>query len=103
MQTAMGKNALSMAAFVKTPRQALADVRRHGKKLVVENDRPAFVVQTAEEYEKVMDMLEDIRIEQIAAERLSKPRSKGTSFDDALAEFGLTEESLKGWEEAEIE
>lgn len=102
MQTAMRKHALTVSAFVKNPQQVFADVRAHGKKLLVENDRPAFVVQTAEEYEKIMDMLEDTRVELIAAERLSKSHGEGPSFDDALVEFGLTEESLKGWEDAEI-
>ena len=103
MQAAMMKNALPVSAFMKNPGQAFADVRAHGKKFVVEDGRPVFVVQTAEEYEKIVDFIEDIRVEQIAAERLSKPRGEGTTFEDALAEFGLTEENLKGWENVEIE
>lgn len=63
MQTAMRKNALSMSAFVKNPRQALADVRVHGKLLVVEHGGSAFVIQTIDEYEKIIDMLEDTSIE----------------------------------------
>lgn len=102
MQTAMRKNALSMAAFVKNPRQALADVRVHGKKLVVENDRPAFVVQTAEEYERIMDMLEDTRVEQIAAERLSKPMGEGITFEEYLKKHELTQEYLDSLPEVEI-
>lgn len=103
MKKVIKKNALPVAAFVKNPGQVLADVRTHGRKFVVENDRPVFVVQTAEEYEKIMDMIEDMRVEQMAAERLAKSGGEGTSFESAMAEFGLTEENLQGWEDVEIE
>ena len=103
MQTAMIENALPLAAFGESAGKIFSDVRKNGRKIIIENNRPAFVVQTAEEYEKIMDLLEDLRVEQIASERLSKPRGKGTSFEDALAEFGMTEKDLEGWEDAEIE
>lgn len=103
MQSPMMKNTLPVAAFMDNPGQALAEVRTHGKQFVIENDRPVFVVQTAEEYEKMMDLIEDMRVEHIAAKRLAAPRGAGTSFEDTLAEFGLTEENLKGWEDVDIE
>ena len=102
-QAAMMENVLPLAAFGESARRIFADARRSGMKVVVEDDRPAGVLLSPDEYEKLIDEIEDMRVEQIAAERLSKPRGKGTSFEEALAEFGLTEKDLEGWEDVEIE
>ena len=103
MRAAMMENALPIAAFGAMGRAIFADVRKNGRKIVVDGDRPVFVLQTAEEYEKIMDLIEDMRIGQIAAERLSKPRGTGTPFEDVLGEFGMSEKDLEGWENVEID
>ena len=103
MQAAMMKDALPLAAFGETAGKIFADIQRSGRRVIVDKDRPAFVVQTAEDYEKIIDLISDIRAEQIAAERLSKPLGKEIGFDALLEEFGFTEDDLKGWEDVEIE
>ena len=103
MQSVMMEDALPITAFGESAGKIFADIQKNGRRVIVDNDRPAFVIQTAEDYERTMDLLEDLRVEHIAAERLSKPRGKGTSFEDALTEFGVTEKDLEGWEDVEIE
>ena len=93
MQSVMMEDALPITAFGESAGKIFADIQKNGRRVIVDNDRPAFVVQTAEDYERTMDLLEDLRVEHIAAERLSKPRGKGTSFEDVLTEFGV----MKTW------
>ena len=103
MQAAMMKNALPVTVFGDSAQKILSDVRTHGKRLFLDNERPAFVLQTAEEYDSLMELLADWRVEQIAEERLAKPMGKGISFEEMLAESGLTQEELDAMPEVEIE
>lgn len=63
-------------------------------KIVVEGDRPLGVVLSPEEYEHLVDLIEDMRLEEIASLRLSKPSGKLISHEEILAEFGLTREDI---------
>lgn len=103
MQAAMMKDAVPLAAFGESAGKIFADIQKSGRKVIIDNDRPAFVVQTAEDYEKFIDLIEDLRVEKIAAERLSKPMGREITFDELLDKFGYTDEDLKGWEDVEIE
>lgn len=103
MQTAMIKNTLPMAAFEKNPRKALADVHATGRQIVMDSGRPVGVLMSPEEYDFIMDLLADLRIEQIAAERLSRPLGECITFDEMLAKSGITKEELDAMPEVEIE
>ncbi len=58
---------------------------------------------TSEDMPQLLDRIADVRVEQIAAERLSKPMGKGISFDEMLAKCGLTQADLDAVPEDEIE
>lgn len=58
---------------------------------------------TEEDLPQLVDMLADIRVEQIAAERLAHPSGKTFTFEEVLAECGITQEELDAMPEVEIE
>ena len=58
---------------------------------------------TSEDMPQLLDRIADIRVEQIAAERLSQPIGKGISFDEMLEKCGLTQADLDAVPEDEIE
>lgn len=58
---------------------------------------------TAEDMPELLDLVADIRIERIAAERLSKPTGECVSFDEMLSKCGLTRADLDAVPEDEIE
>ena len=103
MQTNMMEQALPVAAFGNMAGHVFDDVRANGRKIITENDRPAFVIQTAEEYNSLMELLADMRVEQIAAERLSKPRGKNVTMEEMMDECGVTQAELDALPEVEIE
>ena len=58
---------------------------------------------TSEDMPQLLDRIADIRVEQIAAERLSKPMGKGISIDEFLRKQGMTRSDLDAVPEDEIE
>ncbi|MBQ7499086.1 MAG: hypothetical protein IJU00_14865 [Selenomonas sp.] len=58
---------------------------------------------TSEDMPKLIDIIADVRIEQVAAERLSTPAEKVYTFDEMLSECGITKEELDAMPEVEIE
>jgi antitoxin StbD len=81
-------NATDLARRTRTLLDALS---RGGKeKLVVMRDnKPAAVLLSIAAYEAQADELEDLRIEVVAAARLSNfDRARAVSHDDIVAEFG---------------
>ena len=59
---------------------------------------------TQEDMPKLLDMISDIRIEQIAAERIANDSDEGNiTFEEMLAECGITQEDLDAIPDIEIE
>lgn len=54
--------------------------------VLIKNNAPVAVLLTVEAYETIMDELEDLKIEAIAAERLSKltPETRLLTFDEVF-------------------
>ena len=99
----MMEHTLPVAALGDIAGQVFDDVRANGRKIITENNRPAFVIQTAEEYNSLMELLADMRVEQIAEERLSKPHGKNITMEEMMAECGITRAELDALPEVEIE
>ncbi len=102
MEAAMMENALPVSALGEAAKGLFADVRRHGARVVVEDENPVGVLISAEEYEKMVDFIEDIRVEQIAAERIAHSTGKGITMEAYLKKHGMTAEDLEDVPEDEI-
>ncbi|MGH8271986.1 MAG: type II toxin-antitoxin system Phd/YefM family antitoxin [Gammaproteobacteria bacterium] len=72
--------------------KGLLDELSHGgkdKMVVMRDNKPAAVLLSIKEYEAQLDELEDLRMEAIAAARLSGfDRAQAVSHDEIIAEFG---------------
>lgn len=80
------------------------EVRQSGAKVVMKNNTAECVLLSPEEYVRLMDELNDARLEAVAAERLARyDPQKLVSWDEMMKKFGVTEEDLAGWEDVEIE
>ena len=70
----------------------------------MKNNMAECVLLSPEEYVRLMDELNDARLEAVAAERLARyDPQKLVSWDEMMKKFGVTEEDLAGWEDVEIE
>ena len=85
--------------------QIFDDVKKHGAKIVVKNNRPVSVMLSVKEYEKLMEELEDLRLTVIAAERLRnfKPGDKTYTLEEVEKMYGITQEDIDNAEDDEIE
>ena len=79
------------------------EVRSSGFKVVVKNNAPACVLLTPERYQEIMDMLDDQYLLAVAEERLKNDNGVTYSFDEILADNGLTREDIDAMEDVEIE
>lgn len=80
-------------------RQIFAEVRRSGTKIVVNDDDSAeCILMSPEEYLKMSDDYNDVRLMAVAEDRL-----KLISQEDFDRMFGITHEDLEGWEDIELE
>ena len=79
------------------------EVRETGCKVVVKNNNPTCVLITPEWYNKMVDMIEDQYLLALAEERESKKPGATHSFDEILAEDGLTFADLDAMGDVEIE
>lgn len=80
------------------------EVRQSGAKVVMKNNTAECVLLSPEEYVRLMDELNDAKLEAVAAERLARyDPQKLVSWDEMMKKFGVTEEDLAGWEDVEIE
>ena len=86
-------------------RQIFADVRRSGTKIVVNDDDSAeCILMSPEEYLKMSDDYNDVKLMAVAEDSLSRfDRSKLISQEDFDRMFGITPEDLEGWEDIELE
>ena len=80
------------------------EIRQSGAKVVMKNNTAECVLLSPEEYVRLMDELNDAKLEAVAAERLARyDPQKLVSWDEMMKKFGVTEEDLAGWEDVEIE
>ncbi|HJB58227.1 MAG TPA: type II toxin-antitoxin system Phd/YefM family antitoxin [Candidatus Faecalibacterium faecipullorum] len=80
------------------------EVRKSGAKVVMKNNVAECVLLSPEEYVRLMDEVNDAKLEAIAAERLARYDPKTlVSQEEMMRELGLTEKDLEGWEDVEIE
>lgn len=80
------------------------DVRKNGAKVVMKNNVAECVLLSPEEYVRLMDAVNDAKLEALAAERLAHYDPKTlVSWDEMMQELGLTEDDLAGWEDVEVE
>ena len=71
------------------------EVRQSGAKVVMKNNTAECVLLSPEEYVRLMDELNDAKLEAVAAERLARyDPQKLVSWDEMMKKFGVTEEDL---------
>ena len=99
----LGSHALPMSEFgdVKL-KDILGKVRQMKSLIVTENNRPAAVVLSSEEYERMREQMIDNELLLEAVERLQKPQ-KSYSQEEVMQEFGITPADLDAVGDVEIE
>ena len=79
------------------------EVREAGCKIVIKNNVPACVLIAPERYNEMVDMIEDQCLLTLVEERERKDTGATYSFEEILAEDGLTFADLDAMEDVEIE
>jgi len=79
------------------------EVRESGYKIVVKNNTPTCVLLTPERYEKMMEMIIDQYLYELAEEREKNGTSKTYTFVEILEKDGLTFDELDAMEDVELE
>ena len=79
------------------------EVRLSGYKVVVKNNSPACVLLAPERYKEMVDMIDDQYLFALAEERERNSTGVTYSFEEVLAEDGLTLADIDAMEDVEIE
>lgn len=85
------------------------DLKKKGTKLVIKNNKVECALLSKEVYEELMEMLEDLKLMNIATERLVRLRngkSKLLNEEEAMKRLGIKKEDLNKMEidlDAELE
>ena len=80
------------------------EVKKSGAKVVMKNNAAECILLSPDEYVKIMDELNDMRLLAIANQRMLNSDSATWISDEEMNKrFGISEEDLKGFEEVEIE
>ena len=79
------------------------EVRSSGFKIVVKNNVPTCVLLTPERYQEMVDMIDDQYLLALAEERERNSTGVTYSFEEVLAEDGLTLADIDAMEDVEIE
>ena len=79
------------------------EVRLSGFKVVVKNNVPACILLTPESYQEMLDIIDDKYLLALAEERLKNDNGVTHSFEDVLADNGLTIADIESAEDVEIE
>jgi PHD/YefM family antitoxin component YafN of YafNO toxin-antitoxin module len=100
MMNTLSSNALdsmvSISRFNKgEANKIFDDVKRAGFKIVLKNNTPACVLISPEKYRAMVEELEEARLYALVAERLENDTGVTYSFEEILAEDGLTSEDLE--------
>ena len=79
------------------------EVRETGCKVVVKNNTPTCILITPEKYNEMVDMIEDQYLLSLVEERERNSTGTTYSFEEILAEDGLTLADIDAMEDVEIE
>ena len=80
------------------------EVKRSGAKVVMKNNAAECILLSPDEYVKIMDELNDMRLLAIANQRMLNSDSATWISDEEMNKrLGISEEDLKGFDEVEIE
>ena len=79
------------------------EVRLSGFKIVVKNNAPACVLLSPDKYKEMIEMLDDQYLLALAEERLKNDTGVTYSFEEILADNGLTIADLEAMDDVEIE
>lgn len=80
------------------------EVRRSGTKIVMKNDSAECVLMSPEDYAKMSDEYNDLKLLVLAYERLKNyDPSKLISEEDFYKDLGITEKDLEGYEDVELD
>lgn len=73
------------------------EVQETGPKIVVKNNKPECILMAPEEYEALMDIIEDCRLYLEARKRLAeRDPEKDMTMEEVMKQLGITEEDLEG-------
>jgi PHD/YefM family antitoxin component YafN of YafNO toxin-antitoxin module len=79
------------------------EVRLTGFKIVVKNNAPACVLLTPENYQEMLDIIDDQYLLNLAETRLKNDDSITHPFEEILSKDGLTLSEIEEMEDVEIE
>ena len=79
------------------------EVKESGCKIVVKNNVPTCVMLTPERFQAMVEMIEDQALLAVAEARLEYSIKETRSFEEVLAEDGLTLADIDAMEDVEIE
>ena len=80
------------------------EVKKSGAKVVMKNNAAECILLSPDEYVKIMDELNDMRLLAIANQRILNSDSATWISDEEMNKrLGISEEDLKGFDEVEIE
>lgn len=76
------------------------EVSKEGAKIVIRNNVPTCVLLNPQEYENMLEELENYRLYAEANKRMSSPDYKTISEEEVMKRLGVTDESI---DEVEVE
>lgn len=99
------KNTISISLFNRGQAgRVFDDLKTTGPKVVIRNNEPACVVMSPDDYLQLIDKLEEMKMMNIAQERLMNFDSASLVSQDELdKDFGWTKEDIEKWDDVEIE
>lgn len=98
------QNTISISLFNKGQAgRIFNDVKKRGTQVVMKNNVPECVLMSPEEYEMLMDEVNDTRLLLKAAERMEHfDPAKLVTQEKLDQKYGITEKDLQGYEEVQI-
>lgn len=96
---------ISITQFNKGQASKIFDRLRTERQLVVlKNNAPSAVILSPEEYERLAEIEEDYKLLLLSQQRIANSSMEHTvTFNDAMAELGISETELNEAEDVEIE
>jgi len=79
------------------------EVKEAGCKVVVKNNVPACILLSPERFAELIETIEDYYLLQLAEERIKRDTGIRWTFEEILAEDGLTVADLDAMEDVELE
>ena len=78
------------------------EVKNGSPKIVIKNNEPEAVIISPDEYKEIMERIENAELLAFALEREANDDGKRYSFEEVMAEMGITEADLDAMEDVEI-